>query len=347
MTPGIKRIFSSRSTCSSGGSSIRVPSRSTNRTRRAAHAAASRLRRAALVLGAACPPRSGASAAAPGSRAGRARWCRRRCSSAGSDRRRRLSISRKFASLGHTLSTSGERCAGARAEYSRSCEQRLDALAARRRAHRGSRARERRLDGGLRERVGRDDAPRQLDELGMREQRADARARERMRLGQGAQHGEGREALEPGGEARAAGPFDVGLIDHDDGLAVERGAHRLDRLEVECSCRWDCWASTGTRASWRAPGGRAARSGSRPSRARAPSGTSTTLGALDVRGHPVHAEGRRALQDRILSGAQINARQQVDGLVAAAAHQQRCRPARRTARPGARPAPAAAAPDSG
>src|ERR1700691_2577855 len=38
---------------------------------------------------------------------------------------------------------------------------------------------------------------------------------------------------------------------------------------------------------------------------------------LNVRGRLVHPEGRYALQYRIRSGAQIDARQQIDGLVAA------------------------------
>ena len=46
------------------------------------------------------------------------------------------------------------------------------------------------------------------------------------------------------------------------------------------------------------------------------------FGALDVRGHAVHAEGWRALQNRIRSGAQIDAREHVDGLVASAPDQE-------------------------
>src|SRR6185437_8079657 len=46
------------------------------------------------------------------------------------------------------------------------------------------------------------------------------------------------------------------------------------------------------------------------------------LRALDARGHGVHAEGRRADQYRILTGATVAAYQQIDRLIAAAAHQQ-------------------------
>ena len=42
------------------------------------------------------------------------------------------------------------------------------------------------------------------------------------------------------------------------------------------------------------------------------------LGALDARRNLVHAEGGAALQNRIAAGAQINARQEIDGFVAAA-----------------------------
>ena len=143
---------------------------------------------------------------------------------------------------------------------------------------------------------------------------------------------------EPGGEARAARPFDVGLVDHDDGLAVERRAHRLQRVELRASCRSDCWASTDTRSS---------RSGCQaPSSllrietpaARALERDLEHARALDVRRHLVHAEGRRALQDRIRAGAQIDPRQQIDGLVAPARRRAAARPALRTGRPGARSA---------
>ena len=68
-------------------------------------------------------------------------------------------------------------------------EQGVDPAARRARFLRRERA-QRRFDGGLRQRVGRDDAPRQLDQLRVGYQRADARAGQGVRLRQGAQNGE-------------------------------------------------------------------------------------------------------------------------------------------------------------
>ena len=55
---------------------------------------------------------------------------------------------------------------------------------------------------------------------------------------------------------------------------------------------------------------------------RAAAARSMTRGALDARGHGVHAEGGRADEHRVLAGAAVAADQQVDGLIAAAAGEQ-------------------------
>ena len=105
------------------------------------------------------------------------------------------SISRKFASLGHTRSTSGEASSPAR-RLSRSREQGLDALLRGAEFLRRQRP-ERGLDGGLRQRIGRYDFARQLNQLRSAQQRANARAGERMRLRQGAQDRQGLKSIQP------------------------------------------------------------------------------------------------------------------------------------------------------
>ena len=187
-----------------------------------------------------------------------------------------ISISRKFASLGQTLATSGERCAGA----AQRCRAPRAASATRSRG-RGERIglerAQRRFDGGLGERVGRDDAsarssirsgcaisaPMRAPASACALESVRSTARVEKRSSQAAR-------------LRAAGPFDVGLIHHHDGLAVERGAHRLEMPRASKRCRWDCWASTGTPVSCAGARLRAAAAASRLQPRPRSSGTSST-----------------------------------------------------------------------
>ncbi len=246
MTPGMRRIFSRLSICSSAVSSFRVPSRSRNSMRRplmpGPHAVQQR-----IVLLRACPPRRAASAAAPG--------CARR--------------SRTIRSAGHAVAHEALGIAAidqqeigvarpdlvdqrrGRKAAAQVFALRQQALEPRLRGGklRGLQGAQGRLDGRLRQGVGRDDPLRQLNQLRVREQRADPRAGQRVRLGQRAQDRQRREAAPASGVRLArARPFDVGLVDHDDGLAVERRADALRGRRRRAGWRWDCWASTDTPA---------------------------------------------------------------------------------------------------
>ena len=146
----------------------------------------------------------------------------------------------------------------------------------------------------------------------------------RMGLRQRAQDCQRRKARQPGGEAGAARPFDVRLVDHDDGFAVE-GAH--DRLERAESSRFPVGLFGEHRYTIftsRPPGGQ------QPLRIHTPAVRALERDLdharpLDARGHLIHAEGRYALQYRIGAGAQVDARQQIDGFVAPMGREQATR----------------------
>ena len=188
----------------------------------------------------------------------------------------------------------------------------------------GIERRERGLDGRLAERVGRNDAPRQLDQLRRGDEGSDARAGEGMRLRQGAQNGYVGETTEPSGEALASRPLDVGFVDHHDRLALERAAHALHGVERKRVAGWIVGRAQVHQLDVGPPGVE------QPLRIELPA-TVTVQGnvhdarTLDMRRHLVHAERGRALQDRVLARAQENARQEVDGLVAPAGDQERGR----------------------
>ena len=179
------------------------------------------------------------------------------------------------------------------------------------RAAAGCERAQRRLDRRLRERVGRDDASRAAAiDLRLRpaaRRSARRRARTPSTACAASRGSEARRAVRPGW--RVPRPLDVGLVDHDQGACrrargrcarsgsgVEQVAGRIvGRAEEHELDRWV--------ARRRAAG---PDRGAKPARAR--SGTSTHAGALDARRDLVHAEGRRAVQDRSRVPARQNMR---------------------------------------
>jgi hypothetical protein len=133
-------------------------------------------------------------------------------------------------------------------------------------------------------------------------------------------------------------PLDVGFIDDDDGLAVERRADRFECRRIEQIRRrivrraqihqFDIRSLSGQQPfGVESPAPRAIERGP------------DDLGALNARHHLVHAEGRRALQNGVDARTQIDAREWIDGFIAAV----RCEHARQrhTAVPIVRSAPGA------